>query len=92
MTRPKAKTEEQLKEYAEAFHEAAPVGTQVRYYPTLPCSEDDFEDSVICSAPWTMGGQTVVMIHGRRGGVSVRHLALINPKKDINGVAGLIRS
>lgn len=91
MKQPRAKTEEQLQEYAERFHEAAPVGTQVRYYPTLPCGEDDFEDSAIRSAPWTMGGQTVVMIDGRRGGVSVRHLALINPKKDISGVAGLIR-
>lgn len=90
MTRPKQKTPEQLQEYAELFHEAAPVGTLVRYYPSLPCSEDDFEDSVICSAPWTMGGQTVVMICGRRGGVSVRHLALIDPKKSIGGVAGLI--
>jgi hypothetical protein len=90
MRRPKQKTEEQLQEYAELFLEAAPPGTLVRYYPTLPCSEDDFEDSAIRSAPWTMGGQTVVMIDGRRGGVSVRHLALVDPKKPIGGVAGLI--
>jgi len=91
MPRRKQKTPEQLQEYAERFLEAAPVGTAVRYYPVLPCGEDDFEDSEIRSAPWSLGGETVVMINGRRGGVSVRHLALINPKKDINGVAGLIR-
>ena len=90
MPRRKEKTPEQLQDYAERFHEAAPVGTLVRYYPTLPCGEDDFEDSAIRSAPWSMGGQTVVMIDGRRGGVSVRHLALINPTKEIGGVAGLI--
>ena len=91
MLRRKKKTEIELQEYAETFHEAAPVGTAVRYYPSLPCGEDDFEDSTIRSAPWTMCGQTVVMIDGRRGGVSVRHLALINPKQDIDGVAGIIR-
>jgi hypothetical protein len=81
----------ELQEYAEAFCEAAPVGTAVRYYPVVPCGEDDFEDSVIRSAPWGLCGRPVVMIDGRRGGVDVSHLALINPKKDIGGVAGLIR-
>ena len=88
----KMMTDDQLQEAAEAFCEAAPPGTLVRYYPAIPCDEDDFEDSSIRSAPWGMGGRLVVMIDGRRGGVDVQHLAIINPKKDIGGVAGLIRN
>lgn len=74
----------------EQFEEAAPLGTAVRYYPILPADEDAFELSHIRSGAWELGGRTVVMIEGRSGGVDVGHLALINPKKRIGGVAGII--
>jgi hypothetical protein len=74
----------------QEFDEAAPVGTLVRYYRVLPADEDAWEMSCVRSGAWELGGRTVVMIEGRSGGVDVGHLALINPKKRIGGIAGII--
>lgn len=63
-------------ELAARFAAVAPVGTPCRYYPVLPCTEDDFVDTRIRSEPWMLGGSVVVAIEGRAGGVSIEHIVV----------------
>ncbi len=53
-----------------------PIGTPVRFFPVICDARDleNFEDAEVRSEPWAMGGQIVVKITGRAGGVSVQHL------------------
>lgn len=69
--KPKFTPEQRRDNYARM----APIGTPVRYYPKLPCGEDDFERSVIRSEPWILGhGDVVVAIEGFSGGKSIDHV------------------
>lgn len=60
---------------AHRFSAQMPIGTRCRYYPILPAGEDEFEETVIESDPWLLGhGAAVVKVHGRSGGVSIKHV------------------
>jgi hypothetical protein len=56
--------------------EKFPVGKRVRFFPVLTSDRGlaNYEDAEVRSDPWELGGQTVVKITGRAGGVSVAHL------------------
>lgn len=60
---------------AEQFAAKAPIGTPVRYWPVLPCRDDEFVETAIRSEPWALGhGAIVVKVEGRAGGVSIEHI------------------
>lgn len=53
------------------------IGRAVRYFPID--GEPEFVTSVITSQPWALGhGEIVTKIAGRRGGVSISHLELVD--------------
>lgn len=65
---------------ASSFALLAPIGTPCRYYPVLPCAEDDFHVSAIRSQPWVLGhGDVVVAIEGFSGGKSIKHIMIVRP-------------
>ena len=57
----------------DQFSKKYPVGTPVRYFPIS--TRPDLVPTVIRSEPWELGGgQVVVKIAGRPGGVSIAHI------------------
>lgn len=63
---------------AERWNQAYPIGTRVRYFPTLPSGGVPPVETVTCSEAWTLGdGSPVVKITGRAGGVHLAHLQVI---------------
>lgn len=67
---------------ARNFARLAPIGTPCRYYPVLPCGEDDFHESTIRSEPWVLGhGDVVVAIDGFTGGKSIKHVFIVVAKQ-----------
>lgn len=62
-------------ELAKRFGAHMPIGTRCRYYPILPCGEDEFMETEIASEPWLLGhGAAVVKVEGKTGGVLIRHV------------------
>jgi hypothetical protein len=46
------------------------------YYPYIGCPVADVHDTFTRSPAWEIGGgESIVLIEGRSGGVSLRHLA-----------------
>lgn len=66
---------------AAQFAAGAPIGTPCTYYPTRPlhlCREP--QETKIRSRPWVLGGgQVVVAIEGKAGGVSIEHITFPAP-------------
>jgi len=61
---------------ADAWNELYPVGTPVRYWNIA--GDPAFVDSRTRSAAWDSGGDPIVMIDGRAGGVCLSHLLPIS--------------
>jgi hypothetical protein len=63
-------------ERRDEFAAAAPIGTICRYYPIK--GRPEFETRTIRSEPWVVGGgEVIVKISGRAGGVSIDHIEVI---------------
>ena len=63
----------------ESFNSQYPVGTKVRYRSLLDQpSQYDIKESVTRSEAWAMPcGEAVVMIQGKAGGISLKHVEVL---------------
>ena len=51
-------------------------GTKVRYFPVR--GRPEHVDTTTRSEPWELGnGEVIVLVAGRTGGVSIRHLVIL---------------
>lgn len=75
---------------AKAWNGQFCVGTPVRYHPVLPPGTEPYVDTVTRSPAWDLDGkdacgqsETVVKIEGHAGGVSTRHLEVLDPYRRV---------
>lgn len=53
------------------------IGVKVRYFPLLK-DKNRFTDHVVESDSWKISDETVVKVSGKAGGVSIKHLEIID--------------
>ncbi len=60
---------------ANEWNEQHLIGTKIRYY--LVSGQSEFHETETRSEAWELGhGEPVVLVQGRSGGVSLKHLAV----------------
>jgi hypothetical protein len=60
---------------SKQWNDKIKIGTRVRYYPILP--EKFFRIYSTRSEAWDISGTPCVLLEGKTGGVSLKHLEII---------------